>query len=80
MLMLGDVKSRPRALLAMDLAHFNQALALRGEGRVDDVLGPDVLENQEAVIDYGSSSLFLKRWGQNLNKYSPGSGQAQNIT
>jgi hypothetical protein len=59
--MLGGVKPRPRALLAMDLAHVNQALALRGEGRVDVVLGADVLETQEAVIDYGSSSLFLKR-------------------
>ena len=60
-LMLGEVKPRPRALLAMDLAHVNQALALRGEGRVDVVLGADVLEIQQAVIDYGSSSLFLKQ-------------------
>lgn len=59
-LMLGTVKPRPRALLAMDLAHVNQALALRGEHRVDVVLGADVLEEQEAIIDYGSSSLFLK--------------------
>jgi hypothetical protein len=60
-LMLGEVQPRPRALLAMDLAHVNQALALRGEGRVDVVLGADVLEIQQAVIDYGSSSLFLKQ-------------------
>jgi len=60
-LTLGEVKPRPRALLAMDLAHVNQALALRGEGRVDVVLGADVLVSQEAIIDYGSSSLFLKR-------------------
>ena len=60
-LMLGEVKPRPRALLAMDLTHVNQALALRGEGRVDVVLGADVLEIQEAVIDYGSSSLCLKQ-------------------
>ena len=60
-LMLGEVEPRPRALLAMDLAHVNQALALRGEGRVDVVLGADVLEIQEAVIDYRSSSLFLKK-------------------
>jgi hypothetical protein len=60
-LMPGGIKPRPRALLAMDLAHVNQTLALRGEGRVDVVPGADVLEIQEAVIDYGSSSLFLKQ-------------------
>jgi hypothetical protein len=60
-LMLGGIKPRPRALLAMDLAHVNQALSLRGEGQVDVVLGADVLEIQQAIIDYGSSSLFLKQ-------------------
>jgi len=45
----------------MDLAHVNQALSLRGEGHVDVVLGADVLEIQQAIIDYGSSSLFLKQ-------------------
>ena len=60
-LLLGGIKPRPRALLAMDLAHVNQALALRGEGKVDVVLGADLLEIQQAIIDYGSSSLFLKQ-------------------
>jgi hypothetical protein len=57
---LGAVKPRPAQLFAMDLAHVNQALAARGEGPVDAVLGADVLDAQDAVIDYGSSSLFLK--------------------
>ncbi|MBA3833501.1 MAG: retroviral-like aspartic protease family protein [Chthoniobacterales bacterium] len=60
-LMLGEIKPRPRALLAMDLTHVNQALAQKGESAVDVILGSDVLEAQAAVIDYGSSSLFLKR-------------------
>jgi len=59
-LSLGDVQPQPRALLAMDLAHVNHALALKGEAPVDVILGADVFEAQAAVIDYGSSSLFLK--------------------
>ena len=35
--------------MAMDLTHVNAALALKGES-----------ESQAAVIDYASSSLFLK--------------------
>jgi len=59
-LWLGDVQPRARALLAMDLSHVNQSLALKGEAPVDVILGADVFEAQAAVIDYGSSSLFLK--------------------
>lgn len=57
---LEDLQPRYRALLAMDLAHVNQALALKGEASVDVILGADALEAHAAVIDYGSSSLFLK--------------------
>ena len=59
-LSLGDVEPRCRALFAMDLTHVNQSLALKGEAPVDVILGADVFEAQAAVIDYGSSSLFLK--------------------
>ena len=59
-LCLGEVQPRCRALLAMDLSHVNQSLALKGESPVDVILGADVFEAQAAVIDYGSSSLFLK--------------------
>jgi hypothetical protein len=44
----------------MDLSHVNSALALKGAAAVDVILGVDVFEKQAAVIDYGSSSLFLK--------------------
>jgi hypothetical protein len=44
----------------MDLTHVNQSLALKGESPVDVILGADVFEAHAAVIDYGSSSLFLK--------------------
>jgi hypothetical protein len=44
----------------MDLSHVNAALALKGSAQVDVILGVDVFERQAAVIDYASSSLFLK--------------------
>jgi hypothetical protein len=59
-LSLGDLQPRYRALLAMNLAHVNQSLALKGESPVDVILGADVFEAHAAVIDYGSLSLFLK--------------------
>ena len=59
-LRLGDLVPRARALMAMDLTHVNQALALKGQAPVDVIIGADVFENQEAVIDYRTSSLFLK--------------------
>ena len=57
---LGEIRPKVGALLALDLTHVNQAAALRGSGPIDAVLGADVLEAHSAVIDYGSSSLYLK--------------------
>jgi hypothetical protein len=57
---LGDLTPKTAALLAMDLTHVNQAAALRDSGPIDAVLGADVLDAHSAVIDYGSSSLYLK--------------------
>lgn len=57
---ISDISPKVRALLAMDLSHVNQALALKGSVPVDVILGVDVLEAHSAVIDYGSSSLYLK--------------------
>ena len=57
---IGDITPKVRGLLTMDLSHVNQALALKGSSPVDAILGVDVLESHQAVIDYGSSSLYLK--------------------
>lgn len=59
-LTLDHAVPRPKALYAMDLSHVNAALALKQAQPVDVILGVDVFERQAAVIDYGSSSLFLK--------------------
>ena len=57
---LGSFAPKSGGLLALDLSHVNRATALRGSGPIDAVLGADVLEAHSAVIDYGSSSLYLK--------------------
>ena len=57
---IGDISPKVRGLLALDLSHVNQALALKGSSPVDAILGVDALEAHQAVIDYGSSSLYLK--------------------
>ncbi len=58
--LIGEVTPKVRGLLTMDLSHVNQALALKGSSLIDAILGVDVLEAHQAVIDYGSSSLYLK--------------------
>ncbi|HET8623571.1 MAG TPA: aspartyl protease family protein [Gemmatimonadales bacterium] len=59
-LLLAGVPPQLQTLMAMDLSHVNQALALKGEAPVDAIVGADVFEAQGAVIDYASRSLFLK--------------------
>ena len=59
-LRLGEVVPRPQILVAMDLSHADAALAQQGVAPVEAILGVDVYEAQAAVIDYGSSSLFLR--------------------
>lgn len=48
-------------IYCMDLEHVNIALAMREEAPVDGVIGFDLLDQKEAVIDFKSQTLFLKR-------------------
>jgi hypothetical protein len=57
---LAEMTIRPRSLLAMDLSHANEALALQEAGPVEAIMGLDVFEEHAALIDYGSQSLFLR--------------------
>lgn len=59
-LTLDNAVPRPKGLYAMDLSHVNAALALKQAQPIEVILGGDVFERQAAVIDYGTSSLFLK--------------------
>ena len=59
-LRLGEITPNIKALFAMDFSHINSALASKGQPPVDVVLGADAFDAHQAVIDYGSSSLFLR--------------------
>jgi hypothetical protein len=47
--------------LAMDLDHVNAGLKQRGVAPIDGIVGADLLETREAVIDYKASVLYLRR-------------------
>lgn len=43
------------------LGHVNEALENKGSAQVNGVIGADILNRFEAVIDYGTASLYLRR-------------------
>ena len=45
---------------AMDLGHVNAGLRARGLAPMDGIIGGDLLQRREAVIDYRQSVLFLR--------------------
>ena len=45
------------------ISHVNEGLAMKGAGRVQAVLGADVLTYHRAVIDYATMPLFLHHAG-----------------
>jgi hypothetical protein len=59
-LTLDGLPVRSDGIRAIDLSHVNQELTIKGAGRVDAVLGADVLRHHQAVVDYTTPSLFLK--------------------
>jgi len=59
-LRLDEVVLRLDPLVAMDLTHVNQALAEKGESPIELIIGVDVFAAHRAVMDYGSTSLFLQ--------------------
>jgi hypothetical protein len=59
-LLLDGVPLRSDGIFALDMSHVNAGLKMKGAGRVEAVLGADVLSHHEAVIDYATGSLFLR--------------------
>ncbi len=51
------------SVAAVDLSHVNAGLRARGAAPMDGVIGADLLEAREAVIDYKRLQLYLKRTG-----------------
>ena len=57
---IGPVSPKIEGLYAMDFSHVNEALADKGSSPVDAIAGVNIFEVYKAVIDYDSSSLYLK--------------------
>jgi hypothetical protein len=68
--MMEDVWVGPCCLptvevVVTDLSHVNGAREELGDGRIDGLLGSDILVARAAVLDYGAVTLYLQRWDQN---------------
>ena len=59
-LRLGSFVPRLRGLIGLDFDPVNATLRAQGSAEVDVILGVDVFDAHAAVIDYPTSSLFLK--------------------
>jgi predicted aspartyl protease len=57
----GPVHFETMPVAVLDLSHVNQALAMLGVEPIDGIVGADVLLGGDAVIDYATQSLYLRR-------------------
>lgn len=53
--------SKTMAITAIDLTSVNKAYSTENSGHIDGVIGADILNGNSAIIDYETSSLFLKK-------------------
>jgi predicted aspartyl protease len=60
-LQIGNWKKKKVKIILFNLQHINEALTSHEALPVDGIIGADVLEKGKAVIDYASSTLFLKK-------------------
>jgi hypothetical protein len=57
---IGPVRFESIQVRVLDLSHINGVLRNLGSKPVDGIIGADVLTAQQAVIDYGTLSLYIK--------------------
>lgn len=57
---LKGFQIKKAALIAIDLSHVNNTLKKNGSGRIDGVIGADILKKHKALIDYSEKALYLK--------------------
>jgi predicted aspartyl protease len=58
---IGHWKKKKIKIILFDLQHINEALTSHEALPVDGIIGADVLEKGQAVIDYKTSTLYLKK-------------------
>ena len=57
---LKGFQIKKAVLIAIDLSHVNNTLKNGGSGRIDGVIGSDILKKHKALIDYSEKVLYLK--------------------
>jgi len=57
---IGDWKKNKVALILFNLTHVNKALGTQNAKTVQGIIGADLLQQGNAVIDYGKKYLYLK--------------------
>ncbi len=57
---VGPVVPRLGQLVGMDFGSINEHLQAHGSSEVDMILGVDVFDGHQAVIDFATQSLYLK--------------------
>lgn len=60
-LAIGDWKKKKVKFILFNLEHINEALTSHDALPVDGIIGADVLQKGKAVIDYNTSTLYLKK-------------------
>ncbi len=60
MIDLKGFQIKKAVLIAIDLSHVNNTLKKGGSGRIDGVIGSDILKKHKALIDYSEKALYLK--------------------
>ncbi len=60
-LQIGDWQKKKIKIILFDLSHINEALTSHDALPVDGIIGADVLDTGKAVIDYRSTTLYLKK-------------------
>ena len=59
-LQIGKWFNKSSSFVLFNLNHINKALNEREVQKVDGIIGADTLKKAKAIIDYGTSKLYLK--------------------
>lgn len=57
---IGKWKNKNMKIVLFDLTHVNQALEAHQGKRVDGIIGADVLNRANAIIDYKNKTVYLR--------------------
>ncbi|MEE9350100.1 MAG: retropepsin-like aspartic protease [Flavobacteriaceae bacterium] len=60
-LSINGWKTKAFQLVLFDLSHVNQALTKHNAKAVNGIIGADILQKGNAIIDYNKNRLYLKR-------------------